>query len=49
MNMDLVSMLAVAKENQVESVILETHKNWIDKSPIKSFQLSAKFLHKHVK
>ncbi len=44
-NMDLDSLAAIAKENGIEAVILESHRNWIDKSPVKSFQLSAKWLH----
>jgi len=47
-NMNLTGMVEVAKKNGVEAIILETHKNWIDKSPIKSFQLSAKFMNKYV-
>lgn len=47
-NMNLTEMVEVAKKNGVEAIILETHKNWVDKSPIKSFQLSAKFMNEHV-
>ncbi len=46
-NMDLVSTLKQAKAAGVEAVILESHRNWIDNDPIKSFELSAKFLKKH--
>ncbi len=46
-NMDLVSTLKTAKAAGVEAVILESHRNWIDNDPIKSFELSAKFLKKH--
>ncbi len=31
----------------IEAVVLESHKNWAEKSPIKSFQLSADFLNSH--
>ena len=31
----------------VEAVILESHRNWIDKSPVKSFERSAEFLNAH--
>lgn len=47
-NMNLISMVEIAKKNGVEAVILETHKNWVDKAPIKSFQLSALFMNKYV-
>lgn len=47
-NMNLTAMVDVAKKNGVEAIILETHKNWVDKSPIKSFQLSADFMNKYV-
>ncbi len=48
-NMNLQAMMEVAKKSGVEAVILESHKNWVDKSPVKSFQLSAAFLNEHVK
>lgn len=47
-NMDLVRLVEEAKRNGVEAVILESHKNWIDKSPVKSFQLSSKFMNENV-
>jgi sugar phosphate isomerase/epimerase len=47
-NMNLTGMVEMAKKNGVEAIVLETHKNWVDKSPIKSFQLSAKFMNEHV-
>lgn len=47
-NMDLVSLVETAKELGVKAVILESHKNWVDKSPVKSFQQSALFMNEHV-
>ncbi len=47
-SMDLVSLIGQAKKVNVGAVILETHKNWIDKSPVKSFELSAEFLQRYV-
>ncbi len=43
-NLDLDGLTAIAKENGIEAVILESHRNWIEKSPVKSLQLSAKWL-----
>jgi len=43
-NMNLTALLDKAKENGVEAVILESHKNWIEKSPIKSLEKSAEYL-----
>ena len=43
-NMDLDGMAELAKENGVEAVILESHRNWIDNSPVKSLQLSAQWM-----
>ena len=43
-NMDLDGLLAIARENGVEDVILESHKNWIGKDPVKSLELSAQWL-----
>ncbi len=45
-NMDLDSLLEQALRVGVEAVILESHRNWIDKSPVKSAQVSARFLQK---
>ncbi len=47
-NMNLIAMVEIAKKNGVEAIILESHKNWIHKSPIKSFQLSAEFMNKNI-
>ena len=43
-NMDLEGLLAIARENGVQDVILESHKNWIDRDPVKSLELSARWL-----
>ena len=43
-NMPLDALAEQARENGVEAVILESHRNWIDKSPVKSMELSAKWL-----
>ena len=43
-NMDLDSLMAQALAVEVDAVILESHRNWVDNSPIKSFQISAKYL-----
>ena len=47
-NMDLPALTEQAKAAGVDAVILESHKNWVDKSPVKSIQLSAKFMKKYV-
>ena len=46
-NMDLEGLAEIAKENGIEAVILESHRNWIDGSPVKSLQASAKWLNQH--
>ena len=43
-NMDLDSLMAQALSVGVDAVILESHRNWVDNSPIKSLQLSAEYL-----
>lgn len=43
-NMDLKSLMEQALSVRVDAVILESHKNWVDRSPVKSLQLSAEFL-----
>ena len=45
--MDLEGMAEIAIENGIDTVNLESHRNWIDNSPVKSLQLSAARLNKH--
>ena len=47
-NMPLDELMEQAKTAGCEVVILESHRNWIDKSPIKSFQLSSHYLNERV-
>ena len=46
--MNLAALVEQAKTNDCEAVILESHRNWVEKSPVKSFQLSAQFLNEQV-
>ena len=43
-SMDLDGLLAIAAENGVGAAVLESHRNWIDQDPVKSLELSAKWL-----
>ena len=43
-SMPLTDLAKKAKDAGIEAVILESHRNWVDKSPVKSFECSAKFL-----
>ena len=43
-NMPLEKLAEQAKSNGIEGVILESHRNWINKNPIDSLELSAKWL-----
>ena len=47
-NMPLEALIAQAKQSGCRAVILESHRNWIGGSPVKSFQLSAEFLNRQV-
>ncbi len=47
-NIDLVPLLEQAKRVNVDAVILESHRNWIDNDPVKSFQVSAEFLNRYI-
>jgi len=47
-NINLIPLIETAKKNGVKAIILETHRNWIDNSPVKSFQLSAEYLKKNI-
>lgn len=46
-NMPLEALAGQAKKVGVEAVVLESHRNWVEKSPVKSFQVSAEFLNGH--
>lgn len=48
-NMNLTAMVEQALSVGVEAVILETHKNWVEKSPVKSLEVSAEFLNQYVR
>ena len=47
-NIDLVSLVEQAKKVNVDAVILESHRNWAEKSPLKSMELSAEFMNRYV-
>ena len=47
-NLPLDALVTQAKEAGCEAVILESHRNWIEKSPIKSLQLSSLYLNGRV-
>jgi len=47
-NMPLDTLMELAKAVGCEAVILESHRNWIGKSPIKSLQMSSNYLNKRV-
>lgn len=48
-NMNLEALVAQAEKVSVDAVILESHKNWVDNSPMASLKKSAKFMNQHVK
>lgn len=48
-NMNLEALCQQALSVGVEAVVLESHKNWIDNSPVRSFEVSAEFMNEHVK
>ncbi len=47
-NLDLEPMIRQALSVNVDAIILESHRNWIDKSPVRSFQVSAEYLKKYL-
>lgn len=47
-NMPLDALMVQAKKAGCQGVILESHRNWIDKSPVKSLQLSSRYLNERV-
>ena len=48
-NMNLKALCEQALSVGVESVVLESHKNWVDKSPIRSLEVSAEFMNEHIR
>lgn len=46
-NLPLEQWAALAAGNGVEAVILESHRNWLERSPVKSMQRSAEWLNRH--
>ena len=48
-NMPLTKLVEQALSVDVAAIILESHKNWLDNSPIRSLERSAIFLNKYVK
>lgn len=47
-NMNLEAMIRQVKAVGVDAIILESHKNWIDNDPCRSFEVSAEFLKRYV-
>ena len=47
-SMPLERLMEQAKGLGVQAAVLETHRNWIDRSPMKSIQLSAKWINERV-
>lgn len=43
-NMPLVELSSQALENSIEAVVLESHRNWIENDPLKSLEISGKWL-----
>ena len=43
-SMDLDGLKEIALTNGIEAVVLESHKNWIDRDPVKSLEKSAEWL-----
>lgn len=46
--MDIPEMLDIAMQAPVDAVVLECHKNWVDGSPLKSLEISGKYLKEHL-
>lgn len=46
---DLKTLLKIDEENEVECVVLETHKNFIDNSRMKSIRISGDYLNRNIK
>lgn len=47
-NMNLKELVTQALRVNVDAIILESHKNWIDKSPLKSLEVSSEFMNREI-
>ncbi len=47
-NMNLEELIRQALAVDVKAVILESHRNWIDNSPLKSIEVSSKYLNERL-
>ena len=47
-SLPLETWLALAKQNGVEAAVLESHRNWVNGSPVQCAQASARWLHEHL-
>lgn len=47
-NMNLKELVTQALRVNVDAVILESHKNWIDKSPLRSLEVSSEFMNREI-
>jgi len=47
-NMDLEGLKEIALENGIRAVVLESHKNWVDKDPVRSLEVSAEWLQENM-
>jgi len=48
-NMDLEGLMEIARENGTKTVVLESHRNWVEKDPVRSLEISAEWLDVHVR
>lgn len=47
-NMNLKELVTQALRVNVDAIILESHKNWIDKSPLRSLEVSSEFMNREI-
>ena len=47
-NLPLERLLSIAKELQVQGIVLESHNNWINDDPMESIRISGQWLTKNI-
>lgn len=47
-NINLKELVTQALRVNVDAIILESHKNWIDKSPLRSLEVSSEFMNREI-
>ena len=48
-NLPLPKLVSLALQEGVRAIVLESHRNWLQNSPLKSMERSAAFMNEYVR